>query len=154
MHYQQNYKLTNCKFSLFWGHSTLFNWILHKTSVVTFVNFLHTLNSKGAGAFSQTEREPRVIAVNVCTFSLPLKPKIISCGFNIESCVCFRRYCLVLRMLCDLRGINCKETGLYIINTNKLGYIHYFGLHCSQIDFAMAYSISEILHCMINSKNL
>ena len=109
---KENYKLTNFKFSRFWRHSTLFNWILHKTSVVTFITFLHTLNPKGAGAVSLARRQPRIIAVNFCTVFLPLKLKIISCGFNIEGYVCSSRYFLVLRMLCDCRGNNWERKGV------------------------------------------
>ena len=67
------------------------------------------LNSKGAGAVSLAGRKPRVITVNVGTIFLPLKLKVISFGFNIEGYVCSRRYCLVLRMSCDLRGTNCGK---------------------------------------------
>ena len=45
----------------------------------------------------------------VYTITLPLKLKIISHGLNMEGYVFSKKYCLVLQIPCDLRGINCKK---------------------------------------------
>ena len=63
-----------------------FNWILHKTFVMTFVTFLHGIHVKGAGIVSIITLEPRLIAVNLFAIFLPLELKVVSCGFNSKEC--------------------------------------------------------------------
>ena len=105
------YKLTNCKFSLIWRLSILFNWILYKTSVVTLVIFLCTWNLKGA-MIRLAGAKPRLIGANVIPIFLPLELKVISWGYNFERYVSSSGYWLVLGMLGDVRGINCEKNRL------------------------------------------
>ena len=67
--------------------SILFNWIFNQAFVVTFVTFLHTLDTKGTGLVSLTALESTPIAVNVTAIFLPLKLKIVSSGFNCKGYV-------------------------------------------------------------------
>ena len=97
---------TNRKICFNWRLSILFNWILYQASVVTFVTFLNTANTKRASVFGLADFELTVIVNNISLTFLPLELKIISCGFNSEGYICSSSYWLVLGMLSDLGGIS------------------------------------------------
>ena len=79
-------KLTDSKFSHMCSLAIYFNWILHKTFVMTFITFLHSINVKGAGVVSVITLEPKLIADNLLAIFLPLELKVVSCGFNSKGC--------------------------------------------------------------------
>ena len=100
------HKLTHWKGGFIWKFSTLFNRILHNTSVTTFVTFLCVLNMKGAGVSIPVTTKSRFFAVNIYAIFLPVECKVISSCFYSKSCVHSNGYGVAHWMLSNLRSIN------------------------------------------------
>lgn len=105
-HFSKHKVLTDSKFSHMRRFSSFFNWIFHKTFVVTIVTFLHMVNMKSAGLVCLAALEPRLSTVKILAIFLPLEPKVVSGCFNSKFNVCSNKYGLVLGMLSDLGGVS------------------------------------------------
>ena len=75
-HYRYNIRwaLTDSKFGLFWNFSISFNFILHKTSVATFITLLHPSNAQCVGVSSTVV----TVIVYITSILLPLKCEVIN----------------------------------------------------------------------------
>ena len=87
---------------------------------MTFVTFLHMVNTKRASVFSLADFEPRLMVNNISLIFLPLELKVISSCFNLEGYICSSRYGLVLGMLSDLRRICLTMIKRYSIIENTV----------------------------------
>ena len=103
----QRQALTNCKLSFIWHVSILFSLTAHKAAVTTSVTLCHMLNHQCAGVSSTVV----AVIVQITAILQPLKCEVISCGFNLEGCLCSSEYRLAFGVLDHPRGVNWHRRG-------------------------------------------
>ena len=94
---------------------------------MTYVTFLNILNPEGAGLLSLAALESRSSAFNVIAIFLPLKLKIISCGFNGKGYGISCCYCFAFWIMSDLRRFNYGKEKLTVpdveLSSKFVGFI-------------------------------
>ena len=103
----QRWALTHYKLSFVWNFFFIFSLIAHKAAPATSITLLHMLYHQCAGVSSTVV----AVIVHITAILQPLKLEVISCGFNLEDCLCSSKYRLACGVLGHPWGINWHRRG-------------------------------------------